>query len=265
MKLAFVLIFIVTSAVIISGTSDEVCLKLPNRRGEDERRHLPKAQGPPGRRGPQGAQGAKGDVGLSGVRGLPGSCTCGPDDIEELREENRRLADSVEKLSLTHNEKLIQCSVGLKSGRVRDGDITASSAWDNSHLAHFARLDNHRSPGSLGAWASGINPNQPPTAGDWIQIDLRAPTLLTGVVSQGRPVGDTLEQWVTSYKISYGNSTDNLQTIQQGGQDLTFQGNRDRSSHVTNRFPGRILARYLRLIVETFHGHVILRLEFLTC
>ncbi|CAK8680046.1 unnamed protein product [Clavelina lepadiformis] len=261
MKLAFVLIFIVTSAVIISGASDEVCLKLPNRRGEDERRHLPLAQGPPGRRGPHGVPGVKGDVGLPGARGKTGACTCDPDDIEELREENRRLADSVEKLSLTHNEKF-----GLKDGRVRDGDITASSAWDNAHLAHFARLDNRRTPGnSLGAWASGINSNQPPTAGDWIQIDLRAPTLLTGVVTQGRPVADTLEQWVTSYKVAYGNSTDNLQTIQQGGQDLIFQGNRDRSSHVTNRFPGRILARYIRLIVETFHGHVILRLEFLTC
>ncbi|XP_076817811.1 lactadherin-like [Clavelina lepadiformis] len=263
---AFRLFYVLVVAIVVRGDSDEVCLKLPNRGSNDEGRHLPLAQGPPGRRGPQGAQGAKGDVGLPGVRGLPGSCTCDPDDIEEMRTEIRRLADSVAKLSATnhqHNDKLTHCSVGLKDGRVRDQDITASSSWARGQTPNYARLDNQMASGNIGAWASGIAGSQSAKAGDWIQVDLKVPTFVTAVVTQGRPHDH--EQWVTSYKIAYGNSTETLQIIQENGSDVIFQGNRDRSSHVTNRFPAPIVARYLRLIVQSFQSHIILRMEYLTC
>ncbi|CAK8680063.1 unnamed protein product [Clavelina lepadiformis] len=263
---AFPVILILFPAIVIKGDSDEVCLKLPNRGSNDEGRHLPLAQGPPGRRGPQGEQGAKGDLGLPGVPGAPGACTCDPDDIEEMRAEIRRLADSVARLSITnhqHNDKLTHCSVGLKDGRVRNDDITASSFWNPVHAAKEARLDNTKKHGTVGAWAAGIEFHQSSKAGDWIQVDLKVPTFVTAVITQGRPLD--LEQWVTSYKIAHGNSTESLQIIQENGSDVIFQGNRDRTSHVTNRFPAPIVARYLRLIVQSFQSHIILRMEYLTC
>ncbi|CAK8680065.1 unnamed protein product [Clavelina lepadiformis] len=223
---AFRLFYVLVVAIVVRGDSDEVCLKLPNRGSNDEGRHLPQAQGPPGRRGPQGAQGAKGDVGLPGVRGLPGSCTCDPDDIEEMRTEIRRLADSVAKLSATnhqHNDKLTHCSVGLKDGRVRDQDITASSSWAQSQTPNYARLDNQMASTNIGAWGSGIAGSQSPKAGDWIQVDLKVSTFVTAVVTQGRPLGDRFDQWVTSYKIAYGNSTGNLKVLQRGGRDIVLQ------------------------------------------
>ena len=46
------------------------------------------SQGHPGKIGPRGPPGLPGEV---GEPGSPGRCTCDPDKIEQLREENRRL------------------------------------------------------------------------------------------------------------------------------------------------------------------------------
>ena len=65
--------------------------------------------------------------------------------------------------------------------------------------------------------------------GEWIQVDLRNPTRVVAVVTQGLNYPGTVEEWVTSYKISYGNSTTSLQVIQnESGSDLVsfFSPNR---------------------------------------
>ena len=54
--------------------------------------------------------------------------------------------------------------------------------------------------------------------GEWIQVDLKNPTQVVAVVTQG--IGD-YGDWITSYKISSGNSTTSLQVIQsESGSDL---------------------------------------------
>ena len=45
---------------------------------------------------------------------------------------------------------------------------------------------------------------------EWLQVDLRTPMLVTGVVTQGNPWEI---QWITSYKISYSNTTSRFQYI----------------------------------------------------
>ena len=57
----------------------------------------------------------------------------------------------------------------------------------------------------------------------WIQVDLRKPTRVVAVVTQGRhgPYIYAHPQWVTGYKISYSNSTSSFQAIQNSdGSDL---------------------------------------------
>jgi len=57
-------------------------------------------------------------------------------------------------------------------------------------------------------------------AGDWIQGDLGIPTFVTRIITQGR-YNSFHNQWITSYKVAYGNSTEELQTIQnENGTDL---------------------------------------------
>ena len=58
-------------------------------------------------------------------------------------------------------------------------------------------------------------------AGEWIQIDLKKATRVVAVVTQGLNYPGTAKYWTTSYKISFGNSTDAMQTIKQNnGSDL---------------------------------------------
>ena len=57
--------------------------------------------------------------------------------------------------------------------------------------------------------------------GEWIQEDLRNPTRVVAVVTQGLNYPGIGQSWVTSYKISNGNSTTSLQIIQnKSGSDL---------------------------------------------
>ncbi|XP_076820968.1 lactadherin-like [Clavelina lepadiformis] len=148
------------------------------------------------------------------------------------------------------------CLAGVKSGKVRDDEMTASSIHPHSNYApHEGRLD-----GESGRyWLP--HPSKYWTPGEWLQVDLRTPTTVTGVVTQG-----AAGLWVTSFKISFGNSTNQLQVIQDvDGNDMIFQGNTDSDTHVQNIFPNPIKAKYFRLIVVTFNRGIVLRLDYLTC
>ena len=44
------------------------------------------------------------------------------------------------------------------------------------------------------------------TGNQWLQFDIGPPTLVTGLVSKGRP-DSRKKQWVTKYRISYSNDS----------------------------------------------------------
>ncbi|CAK8674340.1 unnamed protein product [Clavelina lepadiformis] len=96
------------------------------------------------------------------------------------------------------------CTVGLEDGRVKNHQIAAVSYWGNGFEPHQARLNAVKQASSYGAWASKYL-----HVGQWIRVDLQYPNYVTGVVTQGRPLES--QQWVTSYKIAYGNTTSALQ------------------------------------------------------
>ncbi|CAK8689351.1 lactadherin-like [Clavelina lepadiformis] len=222
-----------------------------------------------GKRGPPGPKGAKGEL---------GHCACPENKLAKLQQEIDDLRVSVSGVSskfrtfFSNFDKVEYCSVGLKSGKVQDSDMTASSIYSAAYHVKLARLDN-AIQGCLNCPNSHVGAWEPRTASPahWVQVDLRRPTLITGVVTQGRPATPgrpDLAYWVTSYKVAYGNNTDHFQfqVIQtQNGSDLVFQGNPDHSSHVTNYFPSPVVARYFRIIVQTWNNYIALRLEYLTC
>ena len=60
--------------------------------------------------------------------------------------------------------------------------------------------------------------------GEWIQVDLKTPTPVVAVVTQGLNYPGSAQYWLTTYKISYGNSTSSLQLIQNrnGGEMVSI-------------------------------------------
>ena len=65
-----------------------------------------------------------------------------------------------------------------------------------------------------------------PKADEWIQVDLKSPIRVVAVVTQGLNYPGSSRYWTTSYKISFGNSTDTMQIIEQNdGSDLVGVAN----------------------------------------
>ena len=97
--------------------------------------------------------------------------------------------------------------LGMKDGTIQDSQITASSFNDDGHDhgPHRARLDLQREGNKRGAWSAGSN-----DVNQWIQVDLRAITSVSGIVTQGRSDSN---QRVTAYKVQYGNNVTSLQYI----------------------------------------------------
>ncbi|XP_076820484.1 lactadherin-like isoform X1 [Clavelina lepadiformis] len=227
-------------ATLVLSQNEQICLNV--RRDPQGVANINGVPGPPGKRGIPGVQGPQG---TKGDPGPPGRCECDRSEVVELKEMLFRLHP---------NFREEMCSVGVKSGTVRDEDMTASSNyWDRRYISYAGRLDGDK------FWHPDASKYQSP--GEWLQVDLRTPTTVTGIVTQGAS-----GYWMTSFKVSLGNSTDQLQVIQDvDGNDVIFQGNTDHNTHVQNMFPNPIKARYFRLIVVTFHRYIGLRLEYLTC
>ncbi|XP_076799732.1 retinoschisin-like [Clavelina lepadiformis] len=230
----FFLVFVTS----IQGQSEQICLNL--QREPSERPLSTTHQGPPGRRGPRGAIGRQG---TRGNPGPPGQCVC---DLTEDEQKRLKLLINLNRVEL--------CPLGIKSGRIRDADMTSSSVYSSTYAAHLGRLD------GSGVWLAKPSEYH---RGAWIQVDMKTPTTLTGVVTQGR---EAHSQWVTSYKISFGSSPDELEFIQDNyGNDIIFEGNTEQSSHVLNLFPRPITTRYVRLVAREFVARIAMRIEYVTC
>jgi len=103
----------------------------------------------------------------------------------------------------------------MESRAITDAQITASSEHNAVHAASRARLNFHEIPNkTAGAWAAKAIDNNP-----WLQVDLGARyTKVTRVPTQGR---NSLNhpQWVTKYKLQYGDNGVAFQYFREPGQD----------------------------------------------
>ena len=98
----------------------------------------------------------------------------------------------------------------MQDGSILDRQITASS----EHLCYFgpknARLNHHASVATTGTWSSGSWSVRSLALPQWIQVHLLGVAkAVSGVVLQGR---QDLDQWVTAYKVQYGNDSNKLLT-----------------------------------------------------
>ena len=105
-----------------------------------------------------------------------------------------------------------QEAIGMESGAISDGQISASSQHSNPHAAILARLHLPESESKKG-WAAATN-----DANQWLQIDLeRYYIRITRVATQGRN-SSYANQWVTEYKLQYSNDGVNIKYYREQGQ-----------------------------------------------
>ena len=87
-------------------------------------------------------------------------------------------------------------ALGVESGAISDGQMSASSQLDENHAASQGRLYVEAVSGKSGSWSAKVN-----NVSQWLQVDLGNPhTKVTALATQGR---NNIRQWVTKYKVQY--------------------------------------------------------------
>lgn len=201
-------------------------------------------QSMPGKRGPVGPPG---DRGPQGIEGMKGECSCDLSEVRRLREIVERQGELLQRA-----ERVVEglCYVGISSGTIPVTSFTASSTHPHCPLTNLPL-------NSRISWCALTS-----RIGEWVQVDFKSPRKITGVVTQGR-VG--ANQYVTSYKVSYGVSLNDLRIYQDDGSDKIFKANNNAVTPVTNRFLTPITARYIRIYPTSHHRHMSMRIELLDC
>ncbi|KAM9849689.1 coagulation factor VIII [Aulostomus maculatus] len=145
--------------------------------------------------------------------------------------------------------------LGMKSGRIDDSQIKASdhiSSWE----PRLARLDQS---GYINAWMGRDQQS-------WIQVDLKRPTLLHGIQTQGVRA-NLREHYISLFTVLYSLDQETW-TVYRGNstrQNKTFYGNMDSSKVKENHFYPPFVARYIRIEPKSFKYKPALRLELLGC
>ncbi|XP_063781849.1 lactadherin isoform X1 [Pseudophryne corroboree] len=161
---------------------------------------------------------------------------------------------------------MVGCSdpLGMKSHLISDKQITASSIFKTWGMdvftwhPHYARLDKI---GKSNAWTPLQN-NQ----SQWLQIDLRIPKKITGIVTQGAKDFGNI-QYVEAFKVAYSDNGSTWIVYQDSRTktDKVFLGNNDNYSHKKNIFSPPFTARYVRILPQSWHERITLRMELLGC
>ena len=99
--------------------------------------------------------------------------------------------------------------LGMESGAIHDSQISASSTWRPNHAAQQARLHFKAGGGKTGSWSSLRNDNN-----QWLQVDLQRTIRVAGIATQGRNANG---QWVTQYKLQYGEDGYTFKVYRQNG------------------------------------------------
>ncbi|XP_067327554.1 lactadherin isoform X2 [Anolis sagrei] len=154
--------------------------------------------------------------------------------------------------------------LGMKSRLISDQQITASSVYKTwgidafTWYPHYARLDK---TGKSNAWAALHNKQ-----GEWLQIDLETQKKVAGIVTQGaRDFGHI--QYVAAYKVAYSDDGKYWTLYKDNKTNGTkiFEGNSDNYSHKKNVFDVPFYARFVRILPESWHNRITLRVELLGC
>uniref|UniRef100_A0A5F9DVE2 Carboxypeptidase X, M14 family member 1 n=1 Tax=Oryctolagus cuniculus TaxID=9986 RepID=A0A5F9DVE2_RABIT len=157
--------------------------------------------------------------------------------------------------------------LGLESLRVSDSQLEASSSQSFGLGPHRGRLNiqSGLEDGDLydGAWCAEQQDTEP-----WLQVDARTPSRFSGIVTQGRNSVWRYD-WVTSYKVQFSNDSRTwwASRNRSNGMDAVFPANSDPETPVLNLLPEPQVARYIRLLPQTWlqEGSPCLRAEILAC
>ncbi|KAM9337830.1 adipocyte enhancer-binding protein 1 [Symphorus nematophorus] len=196
------------------------------------------------------------------------------EEEERARKEKAEKAERLRKQwEEEEEERLRQLAVpaepkkcpplGLESHRVEDDQLLASSQSHHGFTAQRGRLNMQGSDNEEdlygGAWCA-----EPEETNHWFEVDARREVEFTGVITQGRN-SELLEDFMSSYFVAFSNDTRDWTTLHDGYAEWLFYGNVDKDTPVMNQFSSPVVARYIRILPQSWNGSLCLRAEILAC
>ncbi|XP_032299185.1 discoidin, CUB and LCCL domain-containing protein 1 isoform X2 [Coturnix japonica] len=157
-------------------------------------------------------------------------------------------------------------SLSLEEGFLSKSQITASSYWEETN--EFGQLFQW-SPDKAWlqvlelAWAANHSSSR-----EWLEIDLGEKKRITGIKTTGS--GSTTQNfnfYVKTFTLNYRNNNSKWRTYRGilSNEEKVFQGNSDSGDIVRNNFIPPIVARYVRIIPQSWNQRIALKLELIGC
>jgi hypothetical protein len=109
--------------------------------------------------------------------------------------KNDRFRSFIGHLSILTVVGSSQRALGLRSGKIPNKYITASTTWNRYHAPWLARLNKRYKRPYSTAWCAKVNNKH-----QWLQVYLGQPKKVNGIATQGRR---DASQWVVRYYITY--------------------------------------------------------------
>uniref|UniRef100_A0AAR2JNB0 F5/8 type C domain-containing protein n=1 Tax=Pygocentrus nattereri TaxID=42514 RepID=A0AAR2JNB0_PYGNA len=162
------------------------------------------------------------------------------------------------------SHKLYNCPpLGMESHRVEDDQILASSMSHHGFSAQRGRLNMQSSDDEDdvygGGWCADSEEKE-----HWFQLDAHREVEYTGVITQGRH-SETNDDFVSSYFVAFSNDSRDWTVLHDGYAEWLFYGNVDKDTPVKAEFSHPVVARYIRILPQSWNGSLCLRLEVLAC
>uniref|UniRef100_A0A8C0HC53 Discoidin, CUB and LCCL domain containing 1 n=1 Tax=Chelonoidis abingdonii TaxID=106734 RepID=A0A8C0HC53_CHEAB len=155
-------------------------------------------------------------------------------------------------------------SLSLGDGVISNSHITASSSWEEtSEIGESVQWSPDKAWLQVQgiSWASNHSSHR-----EWLEIDLGEKKRITGI----RTTGSTMLKfnfYVKTFILNYKNNNSKWRTYKGilNNEEKVFQGNSNYEDVVRNNFIPPIVARYVRIIPQTWHQRIALKVELIGC
>ncbi|XP_030412039.1 discoidin, CUB and LCCL domain-containing protein 1 isoform X1 [Gopherus evgoodei] len=155
-------------------------------------------------------------------------------------------------------------SLSLGDGVIFNSHITASSSWEEtSEIGESVQWSPDKAWLQVQgiSWASNHSSHR-----EWLEVDLGEKKRITGI----RTTGSTMLKfnfYVKTFILNYKNNNSKWRTYKGilNNEEKVFQGNSNYEDVVRNNFIPPIVARYVRIIPQTWHQRIALKVELIGC
>ncbi|XP_063245944.1 discoidin, CUB and LCCL domain-containing protein 1 isoform X2 [Prinia subflava] len=155
-------------------------------------------------------------------------------------------------------------SLSLEEGFLSKSQVTASSYWEETN--EFGQLllwspDKAWLQVPGWSWASNHSSSR-----EWLEIDLGEKKRITGIKTTGSG-SMNFNFYVKTFTMNYKNNNSKWRTYKGilSNEEKVFQGNSNPGDIVRNNFIPPIVARYVRIIPQTWNQRIALKLELMGC